>query len=178
MPSPPPSGTRRPLVWPTGLRTDRQIAGVLSQEIGHVVARHGAEHLAKMQLTQRLTGADVIASYDPDDPESRNTAAVAAAIGQLIQHEVRTGRRPRVGSSRSALFLGGYDPRAMLEVMAILAEANEGMRQPEFFISTHPTAGEERSGSKPRSPSFPEGVPDGLTPCFTPKACQGSSASR
>jgi predicted Zn-dependent protease len=31
----------------------------------------------------------------------------------------------------------GYDPRAMIEVMKILAKASGGARQPEFF-STHP----------------------------------------
>jgi predicted Zn-dependent protease len=31
----------------------------------------------------------------------------------------------------------GYDPRAMLRVMEMLAKASGGSRQPEFF-STHP----------------------------------------
>lgn len=147
------------------LRTDGQIAGVLSHEIGHVVARHGAEHLAKMQLTQGLTGAAVIASYDPDDPESRNTAAVAAAIGQLIN--MKFGRDDELESDHLGVRFSseaGYDPRAMLEVMAILAEASEGMRQPEFF-STHPNP--ERRTERIEAAiaeRFPGGVPDGLTP--------------
>lgn len=147
------------------LRTDGQIAGVLSHEIGHVVARHGAEHLAKMQLTEGLTGAAVIASYDPNDPESRNTAAVAAAIGQLIN--MKFGRDDELESDQLGVRFSseaGYDPRAMLEVMAILAEASEGMRQPEFF-STHPNP--ERRTERIQAAiaeRFPEGVPDGLTP--------------
>ncbi len=34
------------------LTTDGEIAGVLGHEMGHVVARHGAEHLAQQKLTQ------------------------------------------------------------------------------------------------------------------------------
>src|ERR671917_2984464 len=66
------------------LTTDGQIAGVLGHEIAHVVARHGAEHIAKQQLTQGLTGAAVLATYDPYDSRSRATAAVAMMIGQLV----------------------------------------------------------------------------------------------
>ena len=37
----------------------------------------------------------------------------------------------------------GYDPKAMIRVMEVLAKASSGSRQPEFF-STHP-APENRS---------------------------------
>jgi predicted Zn-dependent protease len=147
------------------LRTEGQIAGVLSHEIGHVVARHGAEHLAKMQLTEGLTGAAVIATYDPDDPQSRNTAAVAAAIGQLIN--MKFGRDDELESDRLGVRFGseaGYDPRAMIDMMAILAEASQGQHPPEFF-STHPNP--ERRVERIQAAiaeRFPQGVPDGLTP--------------
>src|SRR5262249_39158423 len=39
------------------LKTGGELAGVLGHEIGHVVARHSAEHLAKSQLLQGLGGA-------------------------------------------------------------------------------------------------------------------------
>ena len=44
------------------LQDEDQLAGVFGHEIGHVIARHGAERIAKMELTQGLTGAAVIAS--------------------------------------------------------------------------------------------------------------------
>jgi predicted Zn-dependent protease len=66
------------------MRTEGELAGVLGHEIGHVVARHAAEHIAKAQLTQGLTGTAVLATYDPDDPSTQRTAAVAALIGSLI----------------------------------------------------------------------------------------------
>jgi predicted Zn-dependent protease len=66
------------------LKTDCQLAGVLGHETGHVIERHSVQQLAKTQLTEGLTGAAVIASYDPNNPRSRETAAVAAAVGELV----------------------------------------------------------------------------------------------
>src|SRR5215210_1794906 len=66
------------------LQTEGQLAGVLGHEIGHVVGRHSAEHIAKAELTQGLTGAAVIATYDPNNPASMGTAQVAQLIGQLV----------------------------------------------------------------------------------------------
>ena len=63
------------------LQTDGQLAGVLSHEIGHVIARHGAEHIAKQQLSQGLTGAAVVATGD------YRTGQMAAVIGQLRRVE-------------------------------------------------------------------------------------------
>src|SRR5690606_26163857 len=120
------------------LRSEGQVAGVLGHEIGHVVARHGAEHMAKARLTQGLTGAAVLATYDPSDPSSRGSAAVAALIGQMVN--MRFGREDELESDRLGVrFMAeaGYDPRSMVEVMKVLQEAAGGGRQPEFF-STHP----------------------------------------
>lgn len=115
-----------------------QLAGVLGHEIGHVVARHSAEQMAKAKLTQGLTGAAVMATYDPGDPSTMGTAAVAALIGQVIN--MKYGRDDELQSDNLGVRFvieSGYDPQAMVEVMEILAEAGGPNRQPEFF-STHP----------------------------------------
>lgn len=147
------------------LRTEGQLAGILGHEIGHVVARHGAEHMAKAQLTQGLTGAAVLATYDPDNPGSMQGAAVAAMIGQLVN--MKFGREDELESDRLGVQFtseAGYDPRALIEVMRILAEASGGGRQPEFF-STHPDPGNriERIEAAIQE-QFPGGVPQGLEP--------------
>jgi predicted Zn-dependent protease len=120
------------------LSTEGELAGVLGHEIGHVVGRHSAEHIAKAKLTEGLTGAAVIATYDPDNPASAGSAQVAALIGQLIN--LKFGRDDELESD----FLGvcfmsdaGYDPRDMIRVMQVLAESRQGEAPPEFF-STHP----------------------------------------
>ena len=120
------------------LETEGQLAGVLGHEIGHVVARHGAEHIAKQQLTEGLTGAAVVASYDPNNPNSAYAAQFAMLIGQLVT--LKYGRDDELESDRLGVrFMSeaGYDPRAMLRVMQILEESSSGGRPPEFF-STHP----------------------------------------
>jgi beta-barrel assembly-enhancing protease len=121
------------------LTTEGQVAGVLGHEIGHVIARHSAQQIAKQQLSQGLTGAVVLATYDPNDPRTQTTPAVAALIAQLVN--LRYGREDELQSD----FLGvcilhqsGYDPSELIIVMEVLARASGGSSgQPEFF-STHP----------------------------------------
>jgi predicted Zn-dependent protease len=56
----------------------------------------------------------------------------------------------------------GYDPRAMIKVMEILASSREGRAPPEFF-STHPNP-ENRIGriEEAIKQAFPGGIPEGL----------------
>lgn len=145
------------------METEGQLAGVLAHEIGHVVARHSAQQIAKAQLTEGLTGAVVVASYDPQDPNSRTAAYMAQIIGQLVN--MKFGRDDELQSDRLGVqFMAeaGYDPRSMIRVMEILAAAMEGSRPPEFF-STHPNP-ENRIARIQQAiqETFPEGVPEGL----------------
>lgn len=120
------------------LKTEDQLAGVLGHEIGHVLARHGAQHIAKQELTQGLTGAVVLATYDPRNPSSQMAAYLAAIVGQLVN--MKYSREDELESDFLGvcmLFQAGYTPEAMLDVMQILDEATQGARPPEFF-STHP----------------------------------------
>jgi len=84
------------------LSTDGELAGVLGHETGHVVGRHGAEHIAKEQLTQGLTGAAVrpeimiplvIAKAEFDFIKARIDAiaqAVAAETCEIMAYSVGT----------------------------------------------------------------------------------------
>ncbi len=147
------------------LETRGQLAGVLGHEIAHVVGRHGAEHMAKQQLTQGLTGAAVLAAYDPNNPSSTGSAAVIAMIGQLVN--MRFGREDELESDQLGVrFMAeaGYDPRSMAGVMQILARSGEGGRQPEFF-STHPNPENRIQRIEAAvAAQFPSGVPEGLEP--------------
>ena len=141
------------------------MAGVIGHEIGHVVGRHGAERLSKAKLTQGLTGAAVIATYDPSNPASRKSAAVAAMIGQVVN--MHYGRGHELESDKLGVrFLAraGYDPRAMVGVMEVLAEAAGSKRSPEFF-STHPNPERRIDRIKEAiDQTFPDGLPPGLVP--------------
>lgn len=121
------------------LQTEGELAGVLGHEIGHVVARHSAEQIAKTQLTEGLTGAAVIATYDPNNPASANSAQVAALIGQLIT--LKFSRNDELEADKYGVCFmnaAGYDPNEMVSVMQILEASSTGNGPPEFF-STHPS---------------------------------------
>ena len=115
------------------LENEDQLAGVLGHEVGHVIHRHGAERIAKMELTQGLTGAAVVASGD------YNTAQAAQMIGNLIN--MKYGREQELESDDFGVRLmveAGYDPEHLIGVMDILEDASGGQQRSEF-TSTHPS---------------------------------------
>lgn len=115
------------------LQNEDQLAGVLGHEIGHVIHRHGAERIAKMELTQGLTGAAVVASGD------YNTAQAAQMIGNLIN--MKYGRDQELESDDWGVLLmmqANYDPYQLIGVMDILEESSGNRSVPEFQ-STHPS---------------------------------------
>ena len=140
------------------LTTVGQLAGILGHEVGHVVARHSAERLAKQKLTQGLVGAVGTAS-------DVGGARMAAAVGQMIN--MQYGRDDELESDRlGVVFMSdaGYDPRALIEVMRILEAASGGARQPEF-ASTHPSPDNRVAQIETTIQEvFPNGVPSGLEP--------------
>lgn len=148
------------------LETEGQVAGVMAHEMGHVVARHAAEQMAEQQLAQGLSGAAVIAAYDPENPNSGLTASqMSALISNLVT--LKYGRDDELQSDRLGVqFMveAGYDPRALIGVMAVLAQSSGPRSQPEFF-STHPNPDNrvERIWEAIQV-FYPNGVPDNLTP--------------
>ena len=141
------------------LETEGQLAGVLGHEVGHVLARHSAEHIAKDQLTQGLTGAFAMGSG------SMSAAQIGQVVGQMAT--MKYGRDDELEADSLGLRLmaeAGYDPRAMIRVMQILEKASGGSRQPEFQ-SSHPSPPHriDEINAKLKS-AFPNGIPAGLTP--------------
>ena len=139
------------------LKTEAELAGVLGHEIGHVIARHSSERLAKQQLTQGLLGALVVGSGD------YSAAQIGQVVGSMIN--MSYGREDELESDALGIRIvaeGGYDPRALIRVMEVLAKASGGSRQPEFF-STHPAPENRAARIKAEiEKRFPQGVPEGL----------------
>ena len=146
------------------LKSDGQLAGVLSHETGHVIARHSAEQLAKQKLTSGLVNAAGVAGSSSQDPYSgQRTAQLAAAVGQMAN--LKFSRNDELEADRLGVKLmseAGYDPRAMLGVMQVLSELSKSGRTPEFF-STHPNP-ENRSAKIKQAINkvYPQGVPSGM----------------
>lgn len=142
--------------------SEAQLAGVLGHEIGHVVGRHGAEHLAKQQLGGSLINAVGVAASGGQDG-GQMAATIAQAASQLVN--LRYGRKDESESDRLGLqFMtqASYDPRGILEVMKILAQAAKGGRQPEF-LSSHPDPGNRFEDLTALiQKQYPQGLPPGL----------------
>jgi len=141
--------------------TEGQLAGVLSHEIVHVLARHSSQQLAKQELTQGLIGAIAIGSEDP------NAAQAAAVFAQVVN--VSYSRDAETQSDLIGIQImvdAGYDPYAMAEVMAILARASGGSVGPEFLL-THPSPDNRIERIEATiNEMFPNGVPDNLDTCI------------
>jgi predicted Zn-dependent protease len=118
------------------LNSEAQLAGVLGHEVGHVIGRHGAEHLAKQKLGGALVNAVGIASSD------QQAAVLAQAANQMIN--LKYGREDELESDRLGFqFMteAGYNPVGIVELMKILDDARgRAGGQPEF-MSTHPNPG-------------------------------------
>ena len=119
------------------LDDEAQLAGVLGHEIGHVVNRHAAEHMATGQLGQLLTMAAGVAATD-EEGRGQRAAMVAAMINQMVQ--LKYSRSDELEADRVGMDYmtqAGYDPAAMLGVMRVLGDAAQGGQVP-VMLSTHP----------------------------------------
>jgi predicted Zn-dependent protease len=146
------------------LGSEDQLAGVLGHEIGHVVGRHSAEHLAKSQFTQILVGAAGVAASS-EDSSGQQAAAVAAMVGQLVN--MRFGRKDELEADTMGVrFMAEarHDPRALKDVMRILAEASKGGGERPEFLSTHPDPGNRVAQIEAEITRIaPNGLPQELT---------------
>ena len=133
------------------------LAGVIGHEIGHVIERHGAEQMAKGQLTQGIANAAGIAGG------SASSAQMAAVVGNLVT--MKYGREAELESDRWGVLLmviSGYNPNHLLTVMDVLEERSGGGGTPEF-MSTHPRPANRREHiNRIIAEKFPNGLPGGL----------------
>ncbi|MGD1951885.1 MAG: M48 family metalloprotease [Leptolyngbyaceae cyanobacterium] len=141
------------------LYAESQLAGVLGHEIGHVVARHGAEHLAKQQLGAMLVNAIGIATSD-DQGGGRQAAVIAQAVNQLVS--LNYSREDELESDRLGfefMIAADYNPEGLVELMQIF-EAAESQGRPPEFLSTHPNPGNRVALLEDIiQESYPSGVP-------------------
>jgi beta-barrel assembly-enhancing protease len=145
------------------LDAEAELAGVLGHEIGHVIGRHAAEHMAKGELGQLLT---VAVGVGASDEQGRGRAAqmAAAMVNQMAQ--LKFSRNDESEADRFGLkFMAeaGYDPTAMLDLMRVLKEAAKGQHPPEL-LATHPLPDTRIEAIKAElEHEYPDGVPTTLT---------------
>ncbi len=119
------------------LDTEAQLAGVIGHEIGHVIAEHSAQQMAKGQLGQMIAAAVGVAS---DDQRGMIASQMA---NQMIQMKYgRDDERQSDDIGMRYMMQAGYNPEGMRGVMKVLIDASKGSRQPAMLAS-HPNP-EER----------------------------------
>ena len=145
------------------LDTESQLAGVLGHEIGHVVARHGAEHLARQQLGAILVNAVGIAASD-ERQGGQQAAAIAQAVNQIVG--LNYSREDELESDRLGfefMIAANYNPEGIVELMQVFESAESQGRPPEF-LSTHPDPGNRVSRLQNIiQATYPDGIPAQLT---------------
>ena len=145
------------------LNSEAQLAGVLGHEVGHVVGRHGAEHLAKQQLGSALVNAVGIAASD-DPRNARQAAILAQAVNQMVN--LKYGREDELESDLLGLqfmTVAGYNPVGLVELMEILNSARGGAGGQPEFLSTHPNpANRVEKLVSSIEQEYPNGIPPQL----------------
>ena len=87
------------------LENGGMLAGVLAHEIGHVVARHSAQQMAKQKLVSGIAGAATVATTDPRRPGTYANAAIAQAVANLVN--LRHSREDELDADRLGVrFMG------------------------------------------------------------------------
>jgi predicted Zn-dependent protease len=114
------------------------LATVMGHEIGHALAHHGAERIARKQL-EEIGQMGVAASLNNMRPEKR--AALMVALGAAVQYgeSLPFNREQESEADHIGLLLmaaAGYDPRSAVPFWQRMAQLG-GSRPPEF-MSTHP----------------------------------------
>ncbi|HHO42613.1 MAG TPA: M48 family peptidase [Epsilonproteobacteria bacterium] len=124
------------------ISSDDELAAVVAHEVGHALARHGAERMTKGQLVN-MGGQILQVGLGARGVSAANTSAILQAFGMASQlgvilpySRVQEYEADRIGLVLAAK--AGYNPSAALTFWQKFIQADKsGQRQPEYF-STHP----------------------------------------
>ncbi len=123
-------------------RTDAELAAVMGHEIGHAIARHGAERVSTTLAVQTGTAVGMIAlSGKNRSPLTSAAIGTAFGVGAKVAILLPFSRTQEYEADRVGLILmakAGYDPHAALTFWDAFAK-QPGTKPPEF-LSTHPAS--------------------------------------
>ena len=120
-------------------RTNDQLATVMSHEVAHALARHGAERVSASKIQQgvQLLGNVVLAATAP---EFTNTFNQAYGIGSQLGVMLPYGRLQESEADEIGIYLmvkAGYNPYAALSFWENMSQGKENTSD---FFSTHPSS--------------------------------------
>lgn len=125
-------------------KDDAGLAAIIGHEVAHVVARHQAERMSQVLLTQ-LIGAAVDIAVALKDPRYRPAVSAAlglgAQLGVLLPFSLHESEADRLGLVFMAK--AGYDPSEAISLWERM-EAGGGSG-PWEFLNTHPSPATRRA---------------------------------
>jgi metalloendopeptidase OMA1, mitochondrial len=118
-------------------QTEAGLATIMGHELGHVIARHGAERVSQ-QMGAQLIGSALAIGFQASPYANTIMAAygLGAQVGVLLPYSrLQEDEADTIGLVLAAK--AGYDPQAAVGVWQRMAKRS-GQRPPPF-LSTHPT---------------------------------------
>lgn len=117
------------------------LATVIAHEVGHAVARHGAERISEQLLIQ-LGGVGLSVAMRDKPRQTQDMAMLAYGVGSTVGRTLPHSRRQELEADYMGLIYmarAGYDPRESVEFWKRFKAWGDrrGGRPPEF-LSTHP----------------------------------------
>jgi predicted Zn-dependent protease len=122
-------------------RDETGLAVVLSHEIGHAIARHGAERISTQQLAQ-IGEIGLIVALGAKDPQTVKAIDAAYGIGAGVGVILPFSRKHESEADHIGLILmakAGYDPQAAVEFWQRMLTTKQDKDTPPEFLSTHPS---------------------------------------
>ncbi len=119
------------------LKSDDEIASVLSHEIGHCAARHVVKKI-QAELGYNIIGTLVFASLKTSDARTQQIASAASSITNLVM--LGYSREDEYAADKLGvkyMHLAGYDPQAMVKALQMLKENSKGAQGP-LILRSHP----------------------------------------
>lgn len=120
-------------------KNDDQLATVMSHEIAHALARHGAERMSTGMLAQgvQLLGNIVLGSQAPEYTNAFNAAYGAGAqYGVLLPYgRLQESEADEIGIH--LMYKAGYDVN---EALKFWQNMSQGKKESIEFFSTHPNS--------------------------------------
>lgn len=117
------------------------LAAVMGHEVGHALARHGAERMSQgLLLDVAATGLSVV--LGGGSPATQEAVMQAFGLGAQVGVVLPFSRSQEAEADHIGLILmakAGYDPHAALELWRRFEKAEKD--QPPEFVSTHPGYG-------------------------------------
>ncbi|MEX0802408.1 MAG: M48 family metallopeptidase [Candidatus Binatia bacterium] len=115
------------------------LAVITGHEVGHVIARHGAERRAQSELLKSAESV-LLAAVSKGSPQAVDTTARLYGLTTQVGVALPFSRSHESEADKIGLILmakAGYDPREAIKVWERMQKEKD--RRPSEFLSTHPS---------------------------------------